>query len=99
MASEKLFERVPPHPDDLPTADMSVIPLSALNTGDEACAKKLLKACQEIGFFTVDLHGDSLGETMIPEIDELFGVMEKVMNLSEDVKAQYLISPPKSFFG
>lgn len=99
MASDKLFEDIPPFPDDVPTASMSTISLASLNSGDEVTAKRLFDACQELGFFLLDLHDDALGETLIQEIDDLFGVMKEVMNLPDEEKEKYLHDIPRSFLG
>ena len=99
MASQKLFDDAPPFPNDVQTARMSTISLASLTFGDEIGAKCVLDACQELGFFLLNLNGDVLGESLIKEIDELFGVMKEVMNLPEDVKEKYLHDIPKSFLG
>lgn len=49
--------------------------------------------------FLLDLHGDTLGETLIEEVDELFGVMKEIRNLPDDVKEKYLHNIPRSFLG
>ncbi|RYP08958.1 hypothetical protein DL764_001569 [Monosporascus ibericus] len=99
MASEKLFRGIPPFPDDVPTVPMYTISLAALHSGDRNTAERVLAACQELGFFLLDLCGDGLGEIMIDEIDQLFQVGKDIMNLPEDVKQRYLHDIPRSFLG
>lgn len=100
MASEKLFENIPPFPDDIPTAPIASISLSALRSGDESTARNLLEACQKLGFFLLDLRGDALGETLVTEIDQLMGgVGVDIMGLPVDVKKQYHVDVPRSFEG
>lgn len=99
MASNQLFQEIPPFPNNVPTASMSTIWLASLNSGDESSAKRLLGACQELGFFLLDLQGDALGETLIQEIDELFGVMTELINLPDEVKENFLHDIPRSFLG
>lgn len=99
MASAKLFEDIAPFPDDIPTAPLYIIPLAGLRSGDQATAKNALAACQGLGFFLLDLHGDALGDVMIGEIDQLFNVGTDLMSLPQDVKEQYLHDPPRSFLG
>lgn len=99
MASQKLFDSVPPFPDNVPTARMSTVPLASLTSVDESSAKKVLGACQDLGFFLLDLAGDALGETVIGEVDELFEVMKQLMSLPQDEKMQYLHDIPRSFLG
>lgn len=99
MASQKLFEAIPAFPDDIPTASMSTISLARLNSGDEAAARSLLSACQELGFFLLDLSEDALGTELIEDIDQLFLVGKEIMDLPVDVKEQYLNDAPRSFLG
>ncbi|ROW11900.1 hypothetical protein VPNG_04905 [Cytospora leucostoma] len=99
MASQKLFQAIPPFPDDLPTASMRTISLQSLKSGDEAAAASLMAACQELGFFLLDLDGDSLGNELINNIDQMFLAGKEIMNLPSGVKAHYLNDAPKSFLG
>ena len=100
MASEKLFENIPSFPDDIPIAPISSISLSELRTGDQATARRLLEACQELGFFLLDLRGDALGDRLVAEIDQLMGgVGIDIMGLPEDVKKKYHVDVPRSFEG
>ncbi|KAF2794307.1 oxidoreductase [Melanomma pulvis-pyrius CBS 109.77] len=99
MASEKLFRYIPPFPDDVPTTPMHVISLQRLRSADTTASKEVMNACQELGFFLLDLRGDELGETVIGEVDALFEVGQKILNLPDDVKEKYLNDAPKSFLG
>ncbi|KAI2601770.1 Clavaminate synthase-like protein [Hypoxylon sp. NC1633] len=99
MASEKLFEGIPAFPTDIPTMPMSTISLASLRSGDVSSARRMLAACQELGFFLLDLREDSQGEMMIEQIDRMFEVGKDMMSLPEDVKQQYLHDIPKSFLG
>lgn len=99
MASNKTFKDMPPFPDDIPTASMNTISLKSLNSGDEAASRSLLAACQELGFFLLDLNGDTLGNELIEQIDQLFLVGKDIMDLPRIVKEQYLHDAPRSFLG
>lgn len=99
MASETLFGAIPAFPDDVPTAPMHTIALAGLSSGDQSAAKSVLDACQELGFFLLDLRGDALGDTMINEIDSLFGAGKDIMHLPNEVKDKYQHDLPKSFLG
>ncbi|KAL9106154.1 MAG: hypothetical protein Q9227_008802 [Pyrenula ochraceoflavens] len=99
MASEALFQQIPPFPEDVRTADMSTISLASLISGDAPSAKNMLEACQKLGFFLLDLRGDKLGEALSAEIDKLFAAGKEIMNLPHDVKEQYKHQIPKSFLG
>lgn len=99
MASTELFEAIPPFPGDIPTASMSTISLAGLKSGDEAAAKNLLAACQELGFFLLDLSEDNLGKELIEDIDQLFSVGKIIMDLPATVKEEYLHDAPRSLLG
>ncbi|KAK9441955.1 oxidoreductase [Metarhizium brunneum] len=99
MASEKHFRHIPPFPDDVPVISMNTISLAGLRLGDGNAAQRMLAACQELGFFSLSLRGDSLGEAMMEDIDQLFDVGKDIMNLSQHVKQQYLHDIPRSFLG
>jgi hypothetical protein len=99
MASEQLFEGIPPFPEDVPTATILPISLAKLNSGDDFTVKSLLDACQKLGFFFLDLTGDELGESITADIDAIFGASKEIMNLPPEVKRKYKEDPPHSFLG
>lgn len=99
MASQKLFQAIPPFPDDIPTASLGTISLARLMSGDEAAARSVLTACQDLGFFLLDLNDDTMGKELIEEIDQLFLVGKELMDLPVAVKEQYLNDYPRSFLG
>ncbi|OTA88157.1 hypothetical protein M434DRAFT_399121 [Hypoxylon sp. CO27-5] len=99
MASERLFRGLPAFPEDIPVISMSTISLASLRSSDIDAAQRMLTACQELGFFLLDLREDKLGRVVMEEIDQLFDLSKAIMNLSDDIKQQYLNDPPKSFLG
>ncbi|KAI1357430.1 oxidoreductase [Xylaria arbuscula] len=99
MASSTHFETVPPFPQDVPVAEMHTISLADLRLGDRLTIDKLTSSCQELGFFLLDLQGDTAGSLMVEEIDQLFDVGKALLGLSEEEKRQYLHDIPKSFLG
>lgn len=99
MASEKLFEAIPAFPENVPIAPVHTVSLASLLSGDATAARSVLDACQELGFFLLDLRGDALGNTVINEIDSLFGAGQDIMNLPAEVKEKYPHDLPKSFLG
>lgn len=78
---------------------MNTISLAGLRLADGNSAQRMLAACQELGFFSLSLRGDSLGEAMMEDIDQLFDVGKDIMNLPQHVKQQYLHDIPRSFLG
>lgn len=99
MASQRLFKDVPPFPEDVATMPMRTISLADLQSGAQNTAQEVLLACQDLGFFLLDLQGDELGDRMIGEVDELFSVGKEIMNLPDEEKQEYLHDIPRSFLG
>lgn len=99
MASEKLFENIAPFPDEAPTVPLYTIPLAGLRSSDGTVARNTLTACRELGFFLLDLREDELGDSLVKEIDQIFGLGKDLLNLPHDVKEQYLNDAPKSLLG
>ncbi|KAI0096346.1 Clavaminate synthase-like protein [Nemania sp. FL0031] len=99
MASEALFENIPPFPDDVPTAPMPTISFGSLRQRDDQVEKDVLKACKEVGFFLLDLRGDELGTKLVHEIDQLFHMCQETMNLPDDIKEKHQIDITKSLLG
>lgn len=99
MASEKLFEAIPSFPDDVPVAPMYTVSLAQLHAQDASAASNVLHACQELGFFLLDLRHDPLGEDVIREVDALFTAGKDIMNLPDEIKEQFQHDFPKSTLG
>ncbi|KHO01976.1 oxidoreductase [Metarhizium album ARSEF 1941] len=99
MASERHFRHIPPFPDHVPVISINTISLADLRSADGNSAQSMLAACQELGFFSLSLRGDSLGEAMMEDIDQLFDVARDIMDLPPHVKQQYLHDIPRSFLG
>ncbi|ETS74338.1 hypothetical protein PFICI_14204 [Pestalotiopsis fici W106-1] len=99
MASEVLFQQLAPFPADIPVAPLYTFRLVDLGSGDQAVAKDLVAACQELGFFQLDLRADEIGDAAIGEIDQLFGVGKDLLDLPPETKAKFLHDAPRSFLG
>lgn len=99
MASAKVFQAFPAFPDGIPTAPISTISLARLSSGDKAAARSLLAACQELGFFLLDLSEDKSGKELTELIDQLFSLGKEIMDLPVAVKEKYLHDAPRSFLG
>jgi len=99
MTSAKLFESIPPFPDDVPTTSLYTISLASLQSGETTACKITLDACQKLGFFLLDLRGSSLGDAVTCALNHLFSISEKLMNSPEDIKKEYEHDPPRHFLG
>lgn len=99
MVSTKLFASVPPFPDDVSCAQLPIVSLAKLSSHLELEIKAMFKACQQSGFFILDLNGDTVGEEMITELDRIFGVIAETMKLSHEDKEKYHANLPEKFWG
>jgi non-haem dioxygenase in morphine synthesis N-terminal len=100
MASKTLFEATAPFPDDLqPIAEISTISLAKLVADDTCEAQAVLDACRQLGFFLLNLSGDTVGEEMIKEVDQVFEMVREIMDLAMEEKIQHSNDPPREFRG
>ena len=99
MASASLFSTLPTFPEDIPVAQMSKISLANLVAGNTTEASAVLDSCSRLGFFLLDLIDHSIGREMIQEVDAVFEVVRKTMQLDMDEKTKYNQDPPRDFLG
>jgi hypothetical protein len=82
------FRELPPFPDDIPTAPLHRLSLSALRKTDTE-SEALFAASKNLGFFYLDLRDDDLGNALIQESDQVFGIGPDIFDLGRDKLAEY----------
>jgi hypothetical protein len=87
----------PPFPDDVPTAPLLRLSLHRLLKRDEAEVERFNRACEDLGFFYLDLEGD--GDSLFRDADGLFNVAEALCDLPLEEKEKYDFSSKKTYFG
>jgi isopenicillin N synthase-like dioxygenase len=90
-------QAIPPFPDDVPTAPLLRISLEKLLRRDTTELEHFVRACEDLGFFYLDLTGP--GDALLADADKLFGVGEELFDLPLDEKNKYDFSSQKSYFG
>lgn len=91
---------LPPFPDDVPTAPLLQLSLHKLLQRDPSELQRFVRACEDLGFFYLDLSSDAgLGRSILSDADALFGVGEELLGLPLEEKQQYDFSGQKSYFG
>lgn len=90
---------LPPFPTDVPTAPLLQLDLHKLLTRDPREVRRFIRACEDLGFFYLDLTGDPLGKSILKDADALFGVGEELLGLPLEEKSKYDFSGQKSYFG
>ncbi|KAB8209323.1 oxidoreductase [Aspergillus parasiticus] len=94
MPTSKLFEQCPPFPSELPVVALKKISLSALERNCPAEAQRLLSACQERGFFLLDLEGSDQGPVMLQYAEEMFDLTADLSEMDHITLNQYHHKPP-----
>jgi isopenicillin N synthase-like dioxygenase len=108
MATEALtapvqeFSHLPPFPSDVPTAPLLRLSLSSLLARDPDEIARFTAACEDLGFFYLDLSTSSptLGTNLLRDADSLFSVGEALFDLPVSEKTKYDFSKShNSYFG
>lgn len=102
MATESVannFSDLPPFPDNVQTAPLLRLSLEKLLANDKAETQRLFQACEEIGFFYLNLEDSETGSSLLEDADKLFQVGENLFDLDLAEKQKYDFSQQKSYFG
>ncbi|PWY96615.1 Clavaminate synthase-like protein [Aspergillus sclerotioniger CBS 115572] len=94
-----LTNTLPRFPSDIPTAPLLRLSLSKLQSHDITETHRLLQACEEIGFFYLDLQDTNIGNNLLTLSDELFSTTENLFSLSLDEKRKYVFTYPNCHHG
>ncbi|KAL6233027.1 hypothetical protein BDW75DRAFT_232321 [Aspergillus navahoensis] len=93
------FFGLPPFPDNVPTAPLLRLSLKALLAGDGAEIRRLSKACEEIGFFYLDMSDAGTLTQILEDTNKLFEIGADLFELPLEAKKEYDLSSQKSYFG
>ncbi|KFY82619.1 hypothetical protein V500_10426 [Pseudogymnoascus sp. VKM F-4518 (FW-2643)] len=97
--SEFDFPHLPPFPKNVSIAPLLRVKLSKLLSGDQAEIDRLFKASRELGFFYLDVRGESAGEELVGYARGLFGEGKKIFDLPVEEKVTYDLGSRGSHFG
>ena len=90
-------DSAPLFPDNVPTAPLLRLSLHKLLQREDAEVERFNRACEDLGFFYLDLDGD--GDSLLRDANQLFGVAEALCDLSLEEKQKYDFSSKNSYFG
>ncbi|RMD43765.1 hypothetical protein DV735_g1332, partial [Chaetothyriales sp. CBS 134920] len=93
------FSSLPPFPDDVPTAPLLRLSLKALLAHDQDETARFAAACEELGFFYLDLSDCAEGQRLLSDADKLFGVGKELFELPVEEKRQYDFAKQNTYFG
>lgn len=88
---------LPPFPTDVATAPLLKISLSKLQAYDSEEIARLTQACEDLGFFYLDLRGP--GDQVLKEANQMFDLAEELYNLPLEEKKKYDFMHKNSYFG
>lgn len=91
----RIFEGLPPFPDDVPTFNLPILSLKLLEAEDEVESERLFQSSKVFGCFQIDLRGTKLGDTILRQVDELYIVGEDAFDLPLEEKMNYKMPPGK----
>lgn len=80
---------LPAFPDDIPTAPLLTIKLAKLEAGDADEAARFFQACQDLGFFYMDMLGSELGERVVSLAEDVNALQERWWALPNAEKDKY----------
>jgi isopenicillin N synthase-like dioxygenase len=93
------FAGLPPFSEDVPTAPLLRLSLKKLAERDKGEIQRLNAACEDLGFFYLDLQEASLVPDILHDVDELFQLGSRLFELPLEEKQKYDLSSQNSYFG
>jgi hypothetical protein len=99
MPTLKYFAKCPAFPTTIPVADIPVFSFDRLQKGDEGEEEKLFDACQEYGFFLLDLKESSEGNVLLHNAEKMFDLTEATLNLDKKILDTHASNPPRDLIG
>ncbi|EED22981.1 oxidoreductase, 2OG-Fe(II) oxygenase family, putative [Talaromyces stipitatus ATCC 10500] len=93
------LDSLPPFPDDVPTILLDRLSLTKLLRYDSDEYRKFCRACENIGFFYLDLRNEGQGDSILSDADELFKISEQLFALDFEEKSKYDHSKKRSYYG
>lgn len=100
MTSEtRDYPGLPPFPKDVPTAPLLRLSLKRLLAHDNEEINRLIDACEDIGFFYLDLQDAGFSSSILDDADKLFNISKQFYDLPLEEKKKYDFSAQNSYFG
>lgn len=96
-APAQTFDNAPPFPEDVPTAPLLRLSLAKLIARDPDEVNRFVRACEDLGFFYLDLTGP--GDSLLADADQLFDVGAELFDLPLEEKQKYDFMHKNSYFG
>ncbi|KAL2796247.1 hypothetical protein BJX66DRAFT_349993 [Aspergillus keveii] len=98
MPTAEYFAQFPPFPTETDVVDLPRISLGKLGN-DTAEAEKLLKACREWGFFSLQLDTCDEGQALLKEAEEMFNLTDELFSLDQATLDEFAYDAPRDLTG
>lgn len=97
--TDENFDLLPPFPNDIPTMPLERLSLAKLLQHDSSEYQRFCRACEDLGFFYLDLRDQELGTSILSDADHLFKIGKHLFALDIEEKSKYDHSKAKSYYG
>jgi isopenicillin N synthase-like dioxygenase len=99
MPIVKYFDQIPPFSSEVQTVPLPKVSLKELQNGSGKEKQLLFQACQEWGFFSLDLQGSTKGDELLQTAEQMFELTKETFDLGQSVLDNYAYKPPTSLTG
>ncbi len=99
MPTPRLFANCPPFPNTVPVADIPTISFAKISNHDELEENLLWDACQDHGFFLLDLKDSTLGDQVVHDAEKMFDLNTTTLELDREILNDFVGLPPKDTLG
>ncbi|BAE65987.1 unnamed protein product [Aspergillus oryzae RIB40] len=99
MPTTRYFDQCPPFPSDLHIVPLPKVSLEGLQNGSEHESQLLFQACQEWGFFSLDLRQSDKGNELLGDAERMFDLTRETFDLDQSVLDNYAYTPPHDLTG
>ncbi|KAJ5532013.1 hypothetical protein N7494_008565 [Penicillium frequentans] len=99
MPTSKYFDQCPPFPSGVHTVPLPKVSFEELQNGSEKESQLLFQACQEWGFFLLNLQPSSKGNELLKHAEQMFDLTNETYNLEQSVLDSYAYKPPHDLTG
>ncbi|KAI1413511.1 Clavaminate synthase-like protein [Hypoxylon sp. FL1857] len=90
---------LPPFPKDVPTHPLLQISLKKLLDNNAEEEKRVIDACEDNGFFYLDVRDAGSYSSILSDIDKLLMIGEEFFSLNLEEKMKYNLSSTTPYFG
>ncbi|KAB8216225.1 hypothetical protein BDV33DRAFT_194589 [Aspergillus novoparasiticus] len=99
MPTTRYFDQCPPFPSDLHIVPLPKVSLKGLQNGSKQESQLLFQACQEWGFFLLDLRQSDKGNELLGDAEQVFDLTRETFDLDQSVLDNYAYKPPHDLTG